>query len=328
MKKTIKKIKEQKISVVMSTYSEPLKWITESIDSILNQTFKDFEFIIINDNPKRKELQEFLEKYRKQDKRIILIKNKKNSGPAIARNNGLKIAKGKYIAIMDADDISLPKRFEIQYKFLEKNKDTFLAGSGWFIIDENSKILGKRKRAVGYLKIKKILPEKNCMYNPTVMFRNDKNTFYKDKFKYAQDYDLWLRLLNDGKLLHNLPNPLIKYRINPNGISQTKRGKQRLFTEKAREFYQQRVKCGKDKYDEFNPNEILDIDVEKTINKVVLKQEVFASFSKNDFRRARKFCKKYFKNYGYDNRILIHYILTFTNKRFVNFLRFFKKNFI
>lgn len=94
-----------------------------------------------------------------------------------------------------------------------------------------------------------------------------------------------------------------------------------MFAEKAREFYFQRIKYGKDKYEEFNPKEILDLDIENSTNKTVLRSEIVASFKLNDFKRTRKFCKKYFKYYGIFNKFLIYYLLSFTGKGFVNFLR-------
>ena len=97
----------------------------------------------------------------------------------------------------------------------------------------------------------------------------------------------------------NLKEPLIKYRITPNSVSQSKRGKQELFAHKAREFYQQRIKYGRDEYTQFNLEEILNIDVERTINKIILESEIKSSFKINNFSRTRKLTKKYFHNFGY-----------------------------
>ena len=101
----------------MSIYSEEEEWIRESIDSILNQTFSDFEFIIINDNPNRDKNNSLLTEYTRIDNRIIIITNEENIGLTKSLNKGLEIARGKYIARMDADDISLPTRFEKQVDF-------------------------------------------------------------------------------------------------------------------------------------------------------------------------------------------------------------------
>ena len=105
------------VSVVMPVYNAQ-KYLNKAIDSILAQTYKDFEFIIINDGSTDNSLQ-IIKKYQKKDKRII-VKNKKNKGIVAALNDGIKLSRGKYLARMDADDISLPSRFEVQVNFMEK----------------------------------------------------------------------------------------------------------------------------------------------------------------------------------------------------------------
>jgi len=211
------------ISVIMSIYKEPLKWVSESINSILNQTFKDFEFFIINDNPNRKELQEFLKKYKKQDKRIILIQNKKNLGLTKSLNIALKKSKGKYIARMDADDISLPNRLKIQYEYLEKNKRYFLCASKAILIDEeNNKIV-----SINILYLDKVLPfilknVGNILIHPTIFFRNE-GFRYNERFLFAQDYYFYLKVLKCGKKISIIKEPLIKYRKNQNSITNTKK---------------------------------------------------------------------------------------------------------
>ncbi len=153
------------------------------------------------------------------------------------------------------------------------------------------------------------------------MFKNEKNNFYRKKFYYSQDYDFYLRMLSKGKRLINIPDLLIKYRINPEAVSFSQKAKQRLFAEKAKEFYYQRLKYGKDKYDEFNPNEILSINIEESTNKIVLEVEIKTSFKLNDSKRVRKFCRKYFKYYGFFNKIIIYFLLSFTGKRFIDVIR-------
>ncbi|MCK4540382.1 glycosyltransferase [Candidatus Parcubacteria bacterium] len=245
-----------KISVIMSTYNEPLEWIKKSIDSILNQTFIDFEFIIINDNPDRIELQKFLENHKRQDKRIILIKNNKNSGLTKSLNEGLKIAKGKYIARMDADDISFLDRFKIQYEYLEKNNSIYLVGSGAILINEQESTIGAFTPLTDTKKIENRLKKTNCIYHPTIMFKNEK-IFYREKMFYCEDYDLYLRLLSKDKQLSNISDTLIEYRINSNSISKSKKLYQKLFTKKAKDFYFQRAKNGFDDYKNFDFNKIL-----------------------------------------------------------------------
>ena len=127
-----------KVSVVMSVFSEPRNWLKKAINSILDQTFSDFEFIIINDNPIRKENYLFLKEIQQKDSRIIIIENKENIGLTKSLNKGLSVARGTYIARMDADDISFPTRLEKQYLFMEANSGVIACGA-W------ARTIGKEK---------------------------------------------------------------------------------------------------------------------------------------------------------------------------------------
>jgi len=308
-----------KISVVMSAYNSE-KYLAEAMESILNQTFKDFEFIIINDGSSDKTLQ-IIRDYAKKDKRIKLINNSKNIGQTPSRNKALKIAKGRYIAIMDSDDISLPNRFEIQYDYLEKNSDIFLVGSRIMSIDEKGVTRTRSNTLTDIKDIKSCLIQKNCIAHPSIMFRNEYKNFYREKFRYSEDYDFYLNLLSRNKKLINLKNKLLKYRRSNNSIGIYRASIEYLFAEKAKEFYNQRLKSGKDKYDNFYPQEILNLDIENSNNRSILRYEIKASFKVNNFKRTRIFCKKYFKNYGYLNKILIYYFASFFGKKIINFLR-------
>ena len=133
--------KYPEISVIMSVYNEPKEYLIRSIESILNQTFKDFEFIVILDNPKNEIARNIAKEYSLKDERIVFIKNEENIGLTKSLNKGISISKGKFIARMDADDISHPKRFEEQISFLNKNNEYGLCGTKAYLIDENGKIL-------------------------------------------------------------------------------------------------------------------------------------------------------------------------------------------
>jgi glycosyltransferase involved in cell wall biosynthesis len=312
-------MKNPKISVIMPVYDELLEWISESIDSILQQTFSDFEFIIINDNPKRKKLQTFLEKYKIKDKRITLIANKKNSGSTKSRNKGLKIASGEYIAIMDCGDISFKERLNEQYVFLEKYKNCFLNYFGVNFVDKNKKRIARSYPIIGREKLYRRLLHKNCIAQPTIMFRNIK-ILYREKFLYSQDYDLYLNILSMSLEISSLNKILMDCRVRENSISSSKMPHQKLFAEKAKEFYFQRLAGGKDKYSKFDIREIMQIDVEKSNNKLILESNMKANFGLNDYKRFRQFYKRYVKHYGFSNKFLIIYLLTFLGKRMINFL--------
>jgi len=306
-----------KISVIMGVWNEEVN-IVESVKSILNQDFKDFEFIIIDDGSTDKSYKKLL-KLAKEDARILLKKNKKNIGLTKTLNIALDISKGKYIARHDGDDISIKDRLSIQYKYLENHSDVYLVGGNSSIIRNDREI-----SASGYItdeaELAKELPYNNAIYHSVIMFRNDGHR-YRDKFLYAQDYDFYLVLLREGKRLINLPSILMKYRLVENSSSHLQSWKQRVFGEKAKELYQQYLKEGKDDYSKFNPDEILNIDVDTSIDPILLKTEIEANFRVNNFNRAKQFMKRYFKHHGYFNKYILYYLLTLIGKTNMNRLR-------
>lgn len=304
-----------KISVIMSVYNS-FNFLSESIESILDQTIDNIEFIIIDDGSTDNS-QNIIKKYINKDSRIILINNDLNIGLTKSLNKGLKRARGKYIARMDADDISLPERLEKQYSFLENNPEVFLIGTNYQFIDRNGFHTPAFDSIASHDNISNELVHRNCIYHPSIMFRNQENIYYREKFIYSQDYDLYLLLLTDAKKLKILSDKLIKYRYNPEAISQNQRTKQILFKLKAQEFYRQRVKYGGDKYKKFYPQKILNIDIDQTNNKQVLEIEIDVCFAKFRFNRLRKIYKKYVKMYGIFHYSTILYLTSFLGNKFV-----------
>ncbi|MGL5764479.1 MAG: glycosyltransferase family 2 protein [Sarcina sp.] len=202
-----------KVSVVMSVYNGE-KFLKEAIDSILKQTFKDFEFLIINDGSTDKSL-EILNSY--SDKRIRMLDNDGNKGLIYSLNRGLKEAKGEYIARMDADDIAMSDRFAKQVEFLDNNKDVNLVGSSIECIFEGLPFVKKLVKATTdyeFIKVKAIF--ESTFYHPTVMFRksiiDEYNLVYDERYKHAEDYGLWNNMMLKGKV-SNIEEPLLNYRI-------------------------------------------------------------------------------------------------------------------
>lgn len=205
-----------KVSVVMSVYKEPLDWIQESIDSILEQTFIDFEFIIINDNPERTELYGFLEDNRVKDNRIIIINNEQNIGLTKSLNKGLDCAQGKYVARMDADDIALPTRFEKQVNLLDLRADVGVCGSHIHYFGSSDLICGYPETdgdMYWFLK--------SNMAHPAVMIRKSvlNGIYYNPRFVVSQDYALWIRLYEEGVVMYNIQEVLLRYRKSAGQIS-------------------------------------------------------------------------------------------------------------
>jgi len=286
-------MKKIKVSVIMPVYNAE-QYVAKAIESILNQTLRDFEFIIINDGSTDSSLK-IIKNYQDKDDRIKLIDNHQNLGLVKSLNKGLKMAIGEYIARMDADDISLSDRFQKQYTFLENNLDIFLIGSSCFLINEMGIRMGSQICFTNQISIKKKLREGSCIIHPSIMFRNDRQTFYREKMWYSEDYDLYLNLLSRNKKIANIKDILIEYRIATNSICRTHSRKQRKFGDIAIRFYNQRVKFGKDEYDQFNPAKYLSLNniKERTPEEVLIGTSVKTYFKNGNFKRAREIlCNK------------------------------------
>jgi len=199
-----------KITVLMSVYNDE-KFIRESVDSILNQTYKDFEFLIINDGSTDR-TEQILNSYK--DPRIRIIDNEKNIGLTRSLNKGLKVAKGEYIARMDGDDISLPERLEKQLTFLENNTKIVLLGNWIEIIDGYGNGKGITRYPTSHCIISWIFLFKTCLAHATVMYRRKEVQnigAYNNRLYFTQDYDLWVRLSKIGKI-SQIPEVLMKVR--------------------------------------------------------------------------------------------------------------------
>ncbi len=194
------------VSVILSIYNGEL-YLREAMESILNQTISDFEFIIILD-PSTDKSRNIIESYK--DTRIILLNNDHNLGLAQSLNRGLETARGKYLVRMDADDISLPERLERQVAFMESHKEVGVCGSWLKIIGPGGGWI--RELPVDHETIKCHLLFGPLIAHPTVIMRRDllieHNLFYNPAFSYAEDYELWsrcarhFRLANQSEVLY------------------------------------------------------------------------------------------------------------------------------
>ena len=226
-----------KISVVMSVYNGE-QHIRESIESILNQTFTDFEFIIVNDGSTDNS-PEIIKSY--DDARTRIINNEKNIGLTKSLNKAIKQTRGEYIARQDADDISLPNRLELQLEFLEKHLDVALLGTGIYVINENGDEIEKR---IMHPNPKKSLLKGNRFIHGSVMFRKsviDELGAYNETLKYSQDYELWLRMSKKYKM-RNLTSPLYKLRMHRGSILSKNIEEQQMYAVLARKLAMNEVK--------------------------------------------------------------------------------------
>ena len=217
------------ISVVMSVYNGE-KYLRESIESILEQTYKNFEFIIINDGS-TDSTREIILSY--NDPRICLIDNEENMGLTKSLNKGLKIARGEYIARMDADDISMPERFESQIDFLNHHRDYAVVGTFLKVINEDSKVVFTIEKPIQHTDIREFLNKDNCIGHGSAMIRKTclQNVgFYDESIEKSQDYELWLRISQNYRLA-NIPQYLYMWRNHKENISEKHRNEQKHFVE-------------------------------------------------------------------------------------------------
>jgi len=209
------KLSEIKITVIMPVYN-CVRYVQEAVDSILEQTFTDFEFLIIDDASTDGTLA-ILKQY--TDPRIKLIEKPQNSGYTNSLNYGLSIAKGKYIARMDGDDVSTPDRLQIQYTYMELHEKIVVCGTAIQILGTDNIYIGPEN----YEDIKISLLKENCLAHPSVMIRlsvlKERLISYDVTAEPAEDYRLWVRLCKYGEL-YNYPKVMLHYRLHNSQVSQ------------------------------------------------------------------------------------------------------------
>ena len=215
------------ISVVMPTYNTAVPILKEAVDSILAQTFGEFEFIIVDDcstNESREYLQDL------SDPRIRLIRNETNLGVTKSLNIGLAAAKGKYIARMDADDISLPTRFKKQFAFMERHPDVIVCGCGCKNFGADSRLIPVRETNADMetYRISALFRNPGPMH-PTAFFNHTLllkyGLKYDESLTYAQDYGLWVEIGKLGRVCM-LKDTLLLRRVHENQISGKRRNEQ------------------------------------------------------------------------------------------------------
>lgn len=275
----------KKISVLMSTYKEPEKYLYASIESILKQTYKNFEFIIIIDNPENKTRILNLIKQFKDD-RIKILVNQTNMGLVKSLNKGLKYCKGEYIARMDADDISSSHRFEYQIKFLEENDLDIVSGNFELFNDD-----GTINRVYHYPQYddscKKHLKKYSCLPHPAWLGK--KKVFikcggYRD-ISTCEDYDFLIRASLLGFKMGNVQDTILKYRYNLDSISRKNSIKQDLISKFLSNHFRKCECISIDDYNHYIESNLYKIkfSIKSFIN--VIKLKVKNVFRKNNKKR-------------------------------------------
>jgi glycosyltransferase involved in cell wall biosynthesis len=211
------------VSVVMTVYNGGTL-LEIAMQSILDQTYRNFEFIIVNDCS-TDQTESVVSSF--SDPRIIYLRNERNLGIGPSRNKAYETVKGKYIATLDADDISEPHRLEKQVEFLEKNPSTAICGTFFQVIDGQGKPGKKFPLPIDGKRVRTRMLLGNCLCNSTIMIRTDvaRAHPFKLEFELAEDFELWYRISKFADL-HNLPYYSCKYRVHGGSISIQKQDKQ------------------------------------------------------------------------------------------------------
>ncbi len=207
-----------RVTVVMAVYNAA-EFLREAVDSVLAQTYRDFELIAVEDCSRDNSLS-ILQSF--TDPRLRVIRHETNQGAAISRNDAMAAARGEFIAVMDSDDICAPARLERQVAFLDANPRVGLVGCGVFDnIDVSGAVLYTSYHPQDNDSIQQTLVKQWCFLHPSVMFRKsiqEKVGGYRKAFEPAEDHDFLLRVLEHCEA-HNLDERLVSYRLNPKGLS-------------------------------------------------------------------------------------------------------------
>lgn len=263
------------VTVLMSVYNGE-KFLKEAVESILNQTFDDFEFLIINDGSTDKSV-EIIKEF--NDERIRLINNETNLKLIASLNKGINLAKGKYIARMDCDDISMPERLENQVKFLEENKEYGLVGTWYEIIDAE----GNKNKKVSYPTnndLIKLFLSLNCpLAHGSIIGRTElfkKNSYGSKTYSAVEDYELWTRISKETKI-YNIPKYLFRYRVYGESYSDTK-------TEKM---YNETLQLSKDSY-----------KINKKYYKKLAKEQILKNMYKSEDEEVIKYVNNWILSFA------------------------------
>jgi glycosyltransferase involved in cell wall biosynthesis len=223
------------ISVLLPAYNCEA-FLAKAMESVLKQDYEDFELLVINDGS-TDTTASIARSF--NDPRVVYITNERNSGLIYTLNKGIELAKGRYIARMDADDICLPGRFAQQVALLEANPALGMVAAPVVFINEAGNETGiweLDRNTMTTASIKKIMPYENCIAHPSVMIRAviAKQLRYSSYQKNIEDYDLWLRILSRGYLIGKTTHSGLRYRVHSNSITGTELKKKNFFFIHAR----------------------------------------------------------------------------------------------
>lgn len=203
------------VSLIVPCFNEDLEILTESLNSIRDQSFTNFECILIDESTESS-ISKACKNFCKSDRRFLYIHPRERIGLAASLNVGIEMAKGRFIARFDSDDICDPSRLALQVDFLEQYPEIGVLGTSLEVINDGGALIGRRRYPLIHCEISKKFIFSSAIAHPSVMFRksllSDSGGAYDPTFRYAEDLEFWLRLLKCNVKFANLPNYLIRYR--------------------------------------------------------------------------------------------------------------------
>jgi glycosyltransferase involved in cell wall biosynthesis len=283
-------------------------WLDASIQSVIEQTFKEFEFVIVDDGSKD-ETAAILAEWRLRDARIRVI-SQENRGHTNALNVAVRQAVGEYLAQQDADDISEPERFAVSANYLDREGDVAVVGGGGLVIDAKGTPVGRLPIVNGRRRIRGLLLRENVLYHGSTLARRSivhRVGAFREAFRYSQDYDLWLRIAERHEL-ENLSDTLFRWRISPEGVYSRLRAAQIGYAALARAFAWERRRYGGDSYGAFATG---DLAVVKFACGYRLAGHLFAALgeyhirSLGDVRRGLRYLLAAMRQGHFDPRLLV-----------------------
>lgn len=209
------KLYQPLVSIVMATFNEPVDFITKAIESILHQTYTNWELLICDDSNNAKTI-DAIDQLANADSRVKIIRKNERMGFVNALNEGLSNAKGELIARMDGDDVAIETRLEKQVAFAATYPDISLFGGNIYIINDQGEIVSERHYETSPHKIQRMFMYRSPFAHPTIMFRRniiDRGLLYDTRFKRAEDVEFYLRLYKSGYQFGNINDFLLKYRV-------------------------------------------------------------------------------------------------------------------
>lgn len=249
------------VDVLITVYNGE-RFIGQTIDSVIKQTFSDWRLIVVDDLSTDGSV-EIVRQHAETDPRIVLLQGPQQ-GIAAAANIGLEAVQAPLVARLDADDVCLPERLQVQYDFLQQHPEVLAVGSDVYLVDENNKRLRRREAPTGWQTIEQTLKTRNCMCHPSAMIRTQalhEIGGYREKFRNSLDYDLWLRLSEIGRI-ENIPRDLLLYRRHAAQISSSANAhRQTLYSVGAiTDYFLRKYQSadGETRIDENSPDDVAD----------------------------------------------------------------------